>query len=300
MAELALEQIQNGPAEAARPPRACVYTALTGRYETLNEQPAARNAAIPFICFSDDPEQTSETWQIRPLHRILPADSVRSQRDYKLRPHRYLPDFDISLYIDNAVLLRAAPEAVFATADLTTGLSLLAHSYRKTLLDEFARVADRKLDDPARIAEQLAYYQAEHPEILTQRPFWGAILLRDHRNATLIAAMEFWFAQVLRYTRRDQLSSRIAFAKAGLIPQTLHFDNCKSWFHTWPHETARKHDMRRWGGTSAAPPDKALAALQARSGQRAQAHDAARASGRWRALRPLRAAISYLRKSGAS
>jgi len=289
---------QETEAAASRPPRFCVYTALTGRYETLNEQPAANSSAIPFICFSDDPDQTSKTWQIRPLHRILPADSIRSQRDYKMRPHRYLPDFDISLYIDNSVLLKTPPEAIFAAVDLSAGLSLLAHSYRATLLDEFARVADRQLDDPARIAEQRAYYQAEHPEILTQRPFWGAILLRDHRNATMIAAMEYWFAQILRYTRRDQLSSRVAFAKAGLVPQTLHFDNYGSWFHSWPHETARNHAMRRWRGPAAA--DVRLAELQARHDQLAQAHDALLASTSWRALQPLRSAIDYLRKARAS
>jgi hypothetical protein len=79
-------------------PRRCVYTALTGRYEKLVEQPVAHRSSVPFICFTDDPELVSGTWEIRPLKPLLGDDHVRSQREYKLRPYRFLPGFDQSLY----------------------------------------------------------------------------------------------------------------------------------------------------------------------------------------------------------
>ena len=41
------------------------YTALIGSYERLQEQPEAKNTDIPFICLTDDPSLTSETWEVR-------------------------------------------------------------------------------------------------------------------------------------------------------------------------------------------------------------------------------------------
>jgi hypothetical protein len=87
----------------------CVCTTLIGGYETLNEQPAALSSSIPFICLTDDPGLTSETWQIRHVVPLFPADPVRSQRVIKLRPRDYLPEFAGSLYIDNTVRLKAPP-----------------------------------------------------------------------------------------------------------------------------------------------------------------------------------------------
>jgi redox-sensitive bicupin YhaK (pirin superfamily) len=53
-----------GPSAGA-PRSFCVYTTLVGGYEELNEQPIAQSSSIPFICLTDDPALTSNTWQIR-------------------------------------------------------------------------------------------------------------------------------------------------------------------------------------------------------------------------------------------
>jgi hypothetical protein len=227
-------------------PRRCVYTALTGRYEKLNEQPIARESSIPFICLTDDPALVSETWQIRPIVSAFGMDPIRNQRRYKLFPHRVLPEFGASLYIDNSVVLSATPERVFDAADLASGLCLPEHSFRDTVLDEFAAVSAQNLDDPDRIFDQLNRYDIEFPEILSRRPYWSGIMLRDHTNQTTIAAMEIWMAHIHRYSRRDQLSSLAAFHLAGLHPGVLRIDNHRSWFHTWPHATERKIERRAW------------------------------------------------------
>ena len=41
----------------------------------------------------------------------------------------------------------------------------------------------------------------------------------------VMAAMERWFAYVLRYSRRDQLSSVVALKETGLTPIALSLDN---------------------------------------------------------------------------
>ncbi|MEO8908191.1 MAG: hypothetical protein ABI310_08950, partial [Microbacteriaceae bacterium] len=61
--------------------RQAVYTSLLGGYEELNEQEIARSGATTFLCFTDDPGLTSETWEIVLVEPRFPLDTVRSQRD---------------------------------------------------------------------------------------------------------------------------------------------------------------------------------------------------------------------------
>lgn len=225
-----------------QPPRRCVYTALTGRYERLNEQAVAARSSIPFICLTDDPELKSDTWQIRRITPPFAADPARSQRDFKLRPHVHLPDFDASLYIDNSVLLKEPPELLFERHFPASGFCLPRHSFRASILDEFIEVAKLGFDDQGRIFEQLNHYLADWPEVLREQPYWAGIMLRDHRNPRVREMLEIWLAHVYRYSRRDQLSCMVAFRQAGLVPDVLDVDNHASWFHTWPHALERKRE----------------------------------------------------------
>jgi TOD1/MUCI70, glycosyltransferase-like domain len=140
------------------PERLCVYTALTGDYEILNEQPSAKNSGIPFICFTDNPDLRSETWEVRTVSCLFENDPVRGQREIKLQPHKYLPEFDVSLYIDNSVILIEQPEAVFQRYFPASGLALTRHSFRDKVADEFIEVYNLGLDDHARILEQFNHY----------------------------------------------------------------------------------------------------------------------------------------------
>jgi hypothetical protein len=226
--------------ESARTRLACVYTTLIGDYEALNEQEVARSSCLPFICLTDNPQLRSETWQIRHVRPLFPMDPVRSQRALKLRPHEYLSSFDVSLYIDNSVLLKSEPERLIEQYLGDSGFSVPRHGFHKSLRDEFIAVEEGGLDDAARVLEQLTHYLAEDPGVLEEQPFWTGILLRDHRNARVRAMLELWWAYVQRYSRRDQLSINVAFRREGLKPQILEIDNFSSPFHSWPHISRRK------------------------------------------------------------
>jgi len=223
--------------------RKCVYTCLIGGYEKLSEQPTAAVSAIPFICFTDDPNLVSQSWQIRQVKPILPMDYVRSQREVKLRPHLYLDDFDLSLYIDNSVRLTRPPASVFDAFAGESDFSMPLHSFRETVFDEFLEAARLGLDDQSRIFEQLNHYLIDCAEALQEPPFWGGILLRDHRSPRVREICEIWMAHVLRYSRRDQLSANVAFRACRAAPGVMRIDNHESWFHSWPH--AQDRDRKR-------------------------------------------------------
>lgn len=217
----------------------CVYTTLIGGYERLNEQPVRHKSDLPFICLTDDPTLTSQTWDVRRVATLFPSDPVRSQRELKIRPHEYLPEFDQSLYIDNTVLLKAPPEAIFERHAGTAGFAVPLHEFRVTVRDEFAEVVRQEKDDPARMLEQLAAYEADAPDYLEEKPFWSGLLLRDHRRPDVRSAGDIWAAHVLRYSRRDQLSLGLALRAAGVKPTIIDIPVHSSWCHTWPTESAR-------------------------------------------------------------
>ena len=215
--------------------RACVFTVLTGNYEPLLEQPMALESALPFICFTDTHAQTSDTWQIRPIEPTILNDPSRSSRVPKIAAHRYLPEFDVSLYIDNSVLL-TAPAEVALDELLPEGavMGAIAHTHRQTLGDEFDAVRAAKRDTAAKIDEQRERYLLADPTAMELPVLCGGILARRHHDPLVAATMHRWLAHVMRYSRRDQLSLPVVLKQTGLDVNRSRVDIRQSAWHQWP------------------------------------------------------------------
>ena len=213
----------------------CVYTTLFGDYELINEQEVAKESDIDFLCYTDNPDLQSDTWKILYTEPIFPLDPIRNSRFVKICTHRYLPDYDSSLYIDNSVKLLVKPEIIFN--DLLypeVSFVLMKHSFRDTVLDEFNEVNRLKYEFLDRLLEQLNDYNLVYPNILMKKPYWTGFLIRRHNNSLLNKAMEDWFFQILRYSRRDQLSLNYIVENYNLNVSSLDMDNHLSIYHKWP------------------------------------------------------------------
>ena len=204
--------------------RRAVVTALIDGYEPLAEQPVAARSDLRFICVTDDPTLTSDTWEIRVIEPAFPRDPVRSARRIKILLHEYVPECDETLFIDNAIRLHELPETILDGVLADHDLALVRHSFRESVADEFAIVADDGLDDPARVYEQLMHYSSTYPEVLEQRPFSAGFIAR-RRTPAVETAMRTWYDHILRYARRDQLSLNVALALHGIEPMVLELDN---------------------------------------------------------------------------
>lgn len=223
-------------------PRRVVYTALVGQYEMLNEQPMARESDIEFVCFTDDPGLTSESWSIRLIEPRFPLDQVRSARFLKTRGARLLGDYDESLWIDNSVVLKRVPEDLLDEWLAGADLAIPLHSFRTSVLGEFDAVATEGYDDPARVYEQLIHYQTLRPEVLTARPYWTALIARRHGEA-VDEVTQLWNDHILRYSRRDQLSINFVIESVGLTVAAIDIDNLGSQWHEWPVRNAKKWNI---------------------------------------------------------
>lgn len=213
----------------------CVYTAITGNYETLLEELPPNESKIPFICLTDNPQLRSDSWEIRYVPGFFSNDPMRNQRVLKIEPHKYLSDFDCSLYIDNSVKLIKDPSEIFDEIFKDKAAAFFLHSYRSTVYEEFIAVMRAGLDGIDRINEQLLHYENSNCyEILFERPYWGGMIFRSHTDARVKYFSEVWIAHVLRYARRDQLSLNYALRVSGLLPFVIEYDIRDSDFHRWP------------------------------------------------------------------
>ncbi|WP_223300446.1 glycosyltransferase domain-containing protein [Pantoea sp. At-9b] len=229
---------------------ACLYTAIFGDYEKLNElEGDAKKSKIRKICFTDDNELTSETWEIRVVKPVFPLDSVRSQRMVKVNPHHFLSDFKSSFYIDNTVRLLVDPALLIEEFCSYGNITLPIHSYRESVYEEFFEVAQAGLDDSARVFEQLNHYQIICPESLHRKPYWAGMILRNHMESDVIEIMEEWYRQILRYSRRDQLSLVYSEMMTGNNIRKLVIDSHESSFHQWPVTNSRDFSKRSWSSS---------------------------------------------------
>ena len=213
--------------------RRAVFTSILGGYEKLNEQPTALTSPVDFICLTDDPSSTSDTWHMVTVQPLLACDPARSQRDFKIRGHAALAEYDEVLYIDNTVRLLVDPDVILQDWLDGSDLTLVQHSFRATVLDEFDAVIASLLDDPARVHEQLFHYAARYPAALAEQPSWNGMFARRQTDE-IRRLSEVWFSHVLRYSRRDQLSLNVALADAGVGPRRVTMDNHRTDFHEWP------------------------------------------------------------------
>jgi hypothetical protein len=222
----------------------CVFTAVFGGYESLNAQPQAEGSADRWLCFTDDPELVSEHWEIVAVDPAFPLDPHRSSRQVKMLGHPLVREHERSLWIDNSVVLERPPQALLDEWLASADIAFCVHSYRETVLDEFLAVLDDSLDDPGRILEQLDHYARSMPEVLDQRPLWGALIARRW-TPDVDRAMETWWQHLLRYSRRDQLSLIAALMTTGLAVERIVVDNFSSPWHRWPIIPDRNGTMRQ-------------------------------------------------------
>jgi hypothetical protein len=185
--------------------RRVVYTCLFGHSELFNDFEYERDG-IDFICFTDDPELRSDFWKIELLPRRA-LDPARAAKKIKSLPHIYLAQYDWSLYIDNTVRLKAAPNRIFEEylAPAKSPLVCFRHFERDCIYEEAKVVIALDFDRPERVNTQMALYRyLGYPA--NNGLAKSTLLLRQHHDPALQRVMNTWHEQVLCHSKRDQLS----------------------------------------------------------------------------------------------
>ena len=81
-----------------------VYTAIIGNYDSL-KIPEVLNPSYDYICFTDRTIKGLHPWKMKYID-YFNIDSARIARFYKLHPHYFLEDYDITVWVDANILIR--------------------------------------------------------------------------------------------------------------------------------------------------------------------------------------------------
>lgn len=211
-----------------------IYTVVTGGYDTL--KPIRQWPGFDCICFTDDANLQVQGWSMR---LVEPTDDpVKQQREIKLLAHKYLPDYDQTIYMDGNIELTRDPSPLLRM--FKGGMMTKQHPKRNCVYQEGQRCIELGKADAGLTRDQLKrYIDADVP---AQDGMWETgVIIRDRSCADFC---ETWNSELQAHTHRDQLSIAYAVHTTGYRPQTFNQQVFTSYFRLTAHKP--KKAFRVW------------------------------------------------------
>ena len=214
----------------------CVYTCITGGYDKPMDFNRNQPDGVDFICFTDNPDSLSGTgWKAKPIpEELLKFSKVKQQRLIKVLPHRYLPDYDSSLWIDGNMQVLCNVGDYLKDYPLDR-LSFYTrkHPSRDCIYKEGLAVVAIKRDTAENVFPQIHKYQQEgFPEHFGLHE--TNMVYRNHRSTECRLLCNMWATEIIRQSHRDQLSLDYCRWKSGveigtLLTDRIDIDNNFRW-----------------------------------------------------------------------
>ena len=181
--------------------RMVIYTAIFGDYDELHE-PLVVDSGIDYICFTDQKTISSDIWKIKYVENENQIDNRLLTRRYKLMPHRYLSEYDTSIWMD------ASMQITESILDLIKNnqncANMLFFPHEGTCIYDVALSLQMREKKECLLKQIFTYYQDGYP--MDNGLIFGGFLVRNHNQRDVVDAMESWYAQVELFSKRDQIS----------------------------------------------------------------------------------------------
>ena len=195
-----------------------IYTSIFGNYDELHQQ-----LFIPegydLVMFTDI-DLKSNQWEVRnelPLY----TDNVRNAKRFKILPHRFLSEYDVSIYIDGNYVVKNNINELVEKFLSNVNAAFYDHNQQpaydkrnciyqeayaiKYLYEINSSIDKQPKDNLDVIQKQVSKYMNEgYPE--QNGLINGGIILRRHNTEDCIDTMEDWWTEIKHHSRRDQLS----------------------------------------------------------------------------------------------
>lgn len=196
------KKVDNSLVEDIEKNKIAIYTAFTGNYDYLKE-PDFIDENCDYICFTDNPNLESDTWEIIQMEDST-LDDNRIAKQYKVFPHKYLPDYKYSFWLDGSFkIVGSIREYVYKY--INSPMLVVVHPERDCIYDEaFSSIQFERYSNFT-IEKQVNNYRKigmpEHYGLAAM----GAIF-RQHNHPDVVNLMEDWWEEIIEYTNQDQLS----------------------------------------------------------------------------------------------
>lgn len=137
------------------------------------------------------------------------ADPRKESRKYKILSNLYL-DCDVSIYMDANIAPVWHPKRMVEELLGTADMAVHRHPVRKCLYAEAAKVIALRKDIASTVNQQVSHYEKQgYPQ--NNGLYECGFIIRRH-NERIRRFNNEWFAQVTRFSTRDQISFPYALA----------------------------------------------------------------------------------------
>ncbi len=190
-----------------------VYTAISNDYDSL-KMPDVISPEIDYICFSNTPMRDTGVWQIKPCP-YLDMDPTRICRFIKMHPHTLLKEYDIAIWLDASIIIRK-DLMPFVNDFIKSGkeVAALHHPIRTNIYQEAYSCEYLNKDSNELIKKQIDFYKSdgfEHDDLAETG--WMMFDLRKEKTCTFL---NYWWAEIEKFSKRDQLSLNYCLKKANI------------------------------------------------------------------------------------
>lgn len=218
-----------------------VYTAIFGGYDTapiLNHI----DAEIDYILYTDQPDFNAPSpWQVRVVPAVFKDPQVDARR-LKILSHLFLPEYDITVWIDgNFTLEKLTSELVIDVASRAP-VALCKHQFRHCIYDEAAEILKRGIDASTPVLRQIQYYQArQFPAKFGLHA--TSFLIRNHQDSQVIKMNMRWWELLSINSKRDQLSFDYVRWEMNIPTIPLPFNQRENELFEWGKNGQRQHKV---------------------------------------------------------
>lgn len=206
-----------------------VYTCLVGDYDELIVH-AYLAPGWDYVCFTDNPKLIKKkkvgAWQIRAIDTDLDLDNTKKNRYYKILPHRVLPEYEESIYVDSNINI-LTPYIFDYIAHRNDTLLVPKHFGGKCLYQHFDWAYRTYPEDKEKIDALLKKIRSDNfPEKYGFTE--NNLLYRKHKDEKIVSVMNDWWELIRDYVKRDQLSFCYVLWKYKIVPDDVSIDNLRS------------------------------------------------------------------------
>lgn len=196
----------------------CVYYSIMGNYDTL-KKPSFITKGWDYICFTNNKSLKSNFFKIVYVDNDENLNNAKLSRKIKINFHKYVGDYDLSLYVDGHIHIRGDLNAFvnrFLGEDDSIDMSLSKHPTRKCVYGEAYACKKFGKGDPKMIDYQMSKYKKDGLPRDLGMVACGT-MIRKHNRKNLERHCELWWQEVKKYSGRDQISFKYILWKYNLI-----------------------------------------------------------------------------------
>lgn len=213
-----------------------VYTAIFGGYDHLKD-PEFVDKNIDYVCYTDNPDLKSNIWEVIYVPEPLVKDSPRrSAKIYKILPHEYFPEYDVSVWVDGTATVRGDLRDYAKKYMRYSDIVFCPHIWNDCIYQEAAYTFEnRPFEELDRLEKQMDMYKKQgmpkHNGIIS-----GGFIVRRHNRSEIERSMVDWWNEIEKYSTQDQISFAYIAWKNGLI-----YDVSDLWIYDNPYVIFSEH-----------------------------------------------------------